>query len=160
MNSNRQTISTNVLLRLFPIVFAIHFAEEYWCGEGYTAYLLRLRGVEFSATRFIAFQTMGLVLFIAAGFLARRLRFTEFMACMLGGLVLCNGLSHSLTALWDGHYGPGLFSSVFLWIPLGIVTLIVMFRRFNHKEFTIATLIGFAINGMIAVVTMRGGRLL
>lgn len=108
---------------LFPITFAIHFAEEYWAGEGYPAYLFRLRGVELSTTRFVVFQILGFVLFVAAGVISKYLKFPEFMIVVLGGLVLSNGLSHSITALWDGGYGPGLFSSIFLWIPLGVLAL-------------------------------------
>ena len=30
---------------LFPLSYLLHIAEEYWGGEGYLAYLLRIRGV-------------------------------------------------------------------------------------------------------------------
>src|SRR5262245_14313854 len=106
-------------LLLFPVIFAIHFAEECWGGEGYPAYLLRLRGVELSPTRFVVLQVVGFLLFVAACVISKCLRFPEFMITLLGSLVLCNGLSHSITAIWDGAYGPGVFSSLLLWIPLG-----------------------------------------
>ena len=41
---------------LFPLSYLIHIAEEYWGGEGYPAYLLRLRGVHMSTARFLAAQ--------------------------------------------------------------------------------------------------------
>lgn len=160
MNSDRPHVSIRVWLALFPVTFAIHFVEEFWCGEGYTAYLLRIRGVELSSERFVAFQIMGFVLFVAAGVISRCLKFPEFMIAVLGGLVLANGLSHSITAFWFGGYGPGLYSSLFLWIPLGALSIIFMFRRISHKRLATAVLIGFATNGIIALVTIRGGRLL
>lgn len=152
--------STTLWLALFPITFVIHFAEEYFCGEGYTAYLYRLRGVEMSATRFVALQTFALVLFVAAGVISKHLRFPEFMIALLGGLVLSNGLSHSITAFWFGGYGPGLYSSLLLWIPLGFLSLAFVHGQISNKRLVIAMLIGFAINGIIAFVTMRGGKLI
>lgn len=159
MDSPQPIIPLTLWLALFPITFAIHFAEEYWGGEGYPAYLFRLRGVELSTTRFIGFQIMGLVLFIAAGVIARYLKFPEFMIVILGALVLANGITHSITALWFGGYGPGLLSSILLWIPLGAMTLVFMFGRISHTRLAVATLTGFAINGIIAFIAMRGGRL-
>ena len=159
MNSTAPLIPTTLWLSLFPLTYVIHFAEEYWGGEGYSAYLYRLRGVHLSPVRFVAFQAFGFVLFVAAGVISRQLKFPEFMIVILGALVLCNGITHTITALWDGGYGPGLYSSMLLWIPLGGLTLVLMFGRISHSRLALATLIGFAINGLVALVAMRGGRL-
>lgn len=159
MNSTPPLIPTTLWLALFPISYVIHFAEEYWGGEGYPAYLFRLRGVYLSPTRFVAFQAFGFVLFVAAGVISRQLKFPQFMIVMLAGLVLCNGITHTITALWAGGYGPGLFSSLLLWIPLGALTMILMWGRMPHGRQALAALIGFSINGIVALVAIRGGRL-
>ena len=159
MNANAPLIPTTLWLSLFPITYVIHFAEEYWGGEGYSAYLFRLRGVHLSPLRFVAFQAFGFVLFVLAGVISKQLKFPEFMIVVLAGLVLCNGITHTITALWAGGYGPGLLSSVLLWIPLGVVTLVLMFGRITHSRLALATTIGFAINGIVALVAIRGGRL-
>jgi hypothetical protein len=159
MPGTQSPIPTTLWLFLFPLTYVIHFAEEYWGGEGYSAYLLRLRGVHLSPLRFVVFQALGFVLFLSAAVIARQLKFPEFMIVILGGLVLCNGITHTITALWDGHYGPGLFSSMLLWIPLGSLTLVLMFGRISHWRLALASLIGFGINGIVALVALRGGRL-
>jgi hypothetical protein len=159
MPGTQSLIPTTLWLSLFPLTYVIHFAEEYWGGEGYSAYLLRLRGVHLSPLRFVVFQALGFVLFVAAAVIARQLKFPEFMIVILGGLVLCNGITHTITALWDGHYGPGLLSSMLLWIPLGGLTLILMFGRISNGRLALASLIGFGINGIVALVALRGGRL-
>ena len=159
MNGTQSLIPTTLWLSLFPLTYVIHFVEEYWGGEGYSAYLFRLRGVHLSPLRFVAFQALGFVLFVAAGVISRQLKFPEFMIVILGALVLCNGITHTITALWDGGYGPGLLSSMLLWIPLGALTLVLMFGRISHARLALATTIGFAINGLVALVAMRGGRL-
>ena len=159
MNGTEPLIPTTLWLSLFPFTYVIHFAEEYWGGEGYPAYLLRLRGVHLSPTRFVAFQAFGFVLFVAAGVISRQLKFPEFMIVVLAGLVLCNGITHTITALWAGGYGPGLLSSLLLWIPLGGLTIVLMFGRLAPGRLALAASIGFAINGIVALVAIRGGRL-
>jgi len=53
-------LSTTSWLWLFPMTYLVHIAEEYWGGEGYSAYLFRLRGVHLSPADFWAVQTMAL----------------------------------------------------------------------------------------------------
>lgn len=163
MNSNFAAAQTLVpitlWLALFPLSYLIHFAEELWGGEGYPAYLFRLRGVHLSTTRFVVLQATGFVLLIAAGVVSSLLGFPEFMIVILGALVLANGITHTITAWWDGGYGPGLITSALLWIPLGAATLVLMFGLMSSARLGLAVLIGFGINGAIALITIRGGRL-
>jgi hypothetical protein len=144
---------------LFPITYVIHLAEEYWGGEGYTAYLLRLRGVHMSSARFLAFQSLGVGLIIVGLIISERLRFPRFMLAMLGALVLSNGITHTVTAIRHGGYGPGLVASAVLWIPLGLVTLFHLFAEMGTLRYIAAVSIGLAINGMVALIALRGGRL-
>ena len=158
MTDRPSPIPTKIWLALFPLTYLIHFAEELWGGEGYPAYLLRLRGVELSTTRFVTLELVGFALLVIGVVLAHRLKFPSFMIVMLGGLVTANGISHSATAIWDGHYGPGLIASAFIWLPLGILTLILMFKRLPHARFAIAALIGFGIQGIVALIALFSGR--
>ncbi|HET6668633.1 MAG TPA: hypothetical protein VFH15_00245, partial [Pyrinomonadaceae bacterium] len=41
---------------LFPLTYIIHIGEEFYGGEGYPAYLKRLRGVDMSPTKFLVGQ--------------------------------------------------------------------------------------------------------
>ena len=150
---------TTVLLALFPLTHLIHFAEEYFCAGGYPAYLMRLRGVHLPMAKFVGFQIFGFVFFVTTGLISYYLNFPEFMILILGGLFVCNGLSHSITAIWDRHYGPGLITSAFVWLPLGLVAIYMMFGKISNVQFMIATLIGLSINGGIAILTMRGGKI-
>jgi hypothetical protein len=144
---------------LFPVTYLIHIAEEYWGGEGYSAYLFRLRGVHLSPTRFLVLQSFGVVMIVAAVTLSQQLRFPRFMLGVLGALVLCNGITHTVTALSHGGYGPGLVSCILIWIPLGLVTLFLLYGQMPTWRWFVAMMIGFAINGIVALVAMRGGRL-
>lgn len=144
---------------LFPLSYVIHITEEYWGGEGYPAYLLRLRGVHMSPARFLAAQSVGLILVTLGVVLARRLKFLPMMLVILGTMVAGNALTHTVTALSTLQYGPGLFSSIFVWGPLGIATMIRFKRAIDdQRQYWIAIAIGVAINVVIGILTMRGGR--
>ncbi len=122
--TNSASISAvNFWLWVFPITYLIHIAEEYWGGEGYPAYILRLRGVHMSTARFLVAQSVGVVLVTVGVILARRFNFPQMMLIILGSIVLVNGITHTVTALSIMRYGPGLWSSIFIWIPLGVFTL-------------------------------------
>lgn len=144
---------------LFPITYLIHIAEEYWGGEGYPAYLLRVRGVHLSSTRFLVAQTLGAVFMALAVILSRRFNFSYMMAIIMASIVLVNGLTHTLTSLGNGVYGPGLFSSVLIWIPLGIISLVRFKQDMSRKRYLIGIAIGLGVNVLVFVITMRGARL-
>lgn len=144
---------------LFPFSYVVHIAEEYWGGEGYPAYILRLRGVHMSTARFLTAQSVGLILVTIGVILARRLKFLPMMLVILGTVVAGNALTHTVTALSILTYGPGLVSSIFVWGPLGIATII----RFksgidDQRQYWIAVAIGVGVNVVVGILTMRGGR--
>ena len=151
-------LATVLWMWMFPVTYLIHIAEEYWGGEGYLAYLFRLRGVEISPTRFFVLQGVGVLLIIAGIIISQQLHFTRFMLVLLGAIVLSNGITHTITAIRDGGYGPGLVSCVLIWIPLGLVTLIRLVGQPNTIQYVVAMMTGFAINGAVAIIALRGGR--
>lgn len=146
---------------LFPLSYLIHIAEEYWGGEGYPAYIFRLRGVHMSTARFLVAQSVGFVLVTIGVLIARRLKFLPMMLVILGSVVAVNALTHTVTALSSMIYGPGLVSSIFVWGPLGIATIIRFKSRIRkQKQYWIAIAIGVGINVVVGILTMRGGRVI
>jgi hypothetical protein len=81
------------------------------------------------------------------------------MLVILGGTVLVNGITHTIMAFQHG-YGPGLVSSVFVWSPLGIATLVLFKGRITEFRYWASVAIGVGINGAVAIFTMRGGRVI
>jgi len=145
-------------LWFFPVSYVIHAAEEFWGGEGYTAYLYRLRGVHISISRFIVLHFLGLVLIATGLLIAYLLHFPVFMIVVFGALIFSNGISHTVTAIWDRGYGPGLITSI-AWIPLGAFAVYEMFGQISIARLVIASLIGIGMNGGVAFFTMKGGKL-
>ena len=147
-------------LWLFVITYVIHIAEEYWGGDGYSAYLLRTKGVYMSPSRFLIVQAIGVALMIAGVLIAKRLRFPNALAIIYAATVLGNAVTHMFNSLRTSAYEPGLISSIVVWVPLGLFT-ILYFRHYvlNARRFWISIAIGVGINVAIGIITMRGGRL-
>jgi hypothetical protein len=150
--------AVNFWLWVFPITYLIHVAEEYWVGEGYPAYILRLRGVHMSTTRFLVAQGVGVVLVTIGVILGRHFKFPRMMLIILGAIVLGNGITHTVTALSIMSYGPGLWSSIFIWMPLGLFTLLRFRNGVATKQYWTAIAIGVGVNVVVGILTMRGGR--
>ena len=67
MNISRKPqshISSSFWTWVFPITFLIHITEEYFGGEGYSGYLLRLRGITLSPQRFLVGQAIAFALMV------------------------------------------------------------------------------------------------
>lgn len=152
-------IGNELWLGLFLLTYIIHFAEEFWGGESYPAYLYRLRGVRMSNRRFVVSQALGFALLAAACGISLALRFPQLMIAVLSGFVVCNGLSHTITAIFDRRYGPGLVASVVLWIPLGGVSIYLLIGQMSNLRLIFGVAIGLAINGVVALITLRGGKI-
>jgi hypothetical protein len=115
--------------------------------------------VQMSTGRFLMAQSVGLILVTIGVILARRLKFLPMMLVILGTIVAVNSLTHIVTALSILEYGPGLVSSIFVWGPLGSVTLIRFKRAINdQRQYWIAIAIGIGVNVVVGILAMRGGK--
>jgi len=144
---------------LFPVTYFFHILEEYYGGEGYSVYLLRLRGIHLSPTRFLLVQTIGLTLMIVGIILARRLRFPNQLSVILGAVTLVNGLTHLILSLVYSEYVPGLITSLILWIPLGLVTLVGLKPMMRESRYWLCITVGVGICGIIELITSKSGGL-
>jgi uncharacterized membrane protein len=144
---------------LFPLTYLIHIAEEYWGGEGYAAYIMRVRGVELTNARFLLAQSLGIIFMAAGILLARRFNFPHMMLIIMSAIVLVNGLTHTMTSVSSRSYGPGLLSSLLIWIPFSIFCLVHFRKSLSRKRFLLGIAIGMGVNVLVFVITMRGARL-
>ncbi len=153
-------IPATAWLWLFVITYVIHIAEEYWGGDGYSAHLLERTGVYMSPSRFLIVQAIGVALMAAGVLIAKRLHFPNALAVIYGATVLGNAVTHIVNSLRALEYEPGLISSIVVWVPLGLFT-ILYFRNYVLKanRFWISIAIGVGINVAISLIEMRGGRL-
>lgn len=147
-----------ILAWLFPVTFVIHIAEEYWGGGGFSAYMVRARGVSLSPSRFLLMNSFGFGLMLLGVLLARKFGFTRWLVVCLGALVLGNGLSHTINGVVSREYNPGLVSGLLIWIPLGLLAVLYLKRRMAGRMYWTALAVGIGIQGVVALLAMSGGK--
>lgn len=144
---------------LFPLAYLAHIAEEYWGGDGYSAYLSRTKGVMLTSGRFLFMTGIGCVLMIAGIPVARVLGFPQLSMVILGTVFAANGVSHTISFVVKGRYNPGLVTGMLIWIPLGLVTLAQLSEKMSAARYFTAFLIGLGIQGVVSLLSLRGGKL-
>ena len=142
---------------VFPLTYLLHIIEEYWGGEGYSAYLLRLRGIHLSSTTFLIAHGFGLVLMVAGIILAWQFKFPNLLIVILASVVLLNGLGHTFISLLYAQYIPGLVTSILIWIPLGGTTLLTFRGRMSNIRYWLSMAIGAAISLAVELVITCSG---
>jgi hypothetical protein len=151
--------STVWWLSLFPLTYLIHIVDEYRSGDGYSAHLFNTYGIELSPSRFILLQALGLTLMIVGIVFAVAFSFPNTLLVILSGVVFVNSLIHIFRSMSLGHAEPGLTTSLLLWLPLGLVTLLLSHDSMRLPRFCFAFLIGATICGIVELIAQRGGRL-
>lgn len=145
-------------LWLFPATYLVHIAEEYWGGEGYSAYLARMRGATLPPTKFLIMNGIALVLMVAGIFVSRRFKFPQLLLVCLGTIVLVNGLSHTINGLVTAAYNPGLISGMLIWIPLGTVSLLRLKGSMRTRRYLTGMVIGISVHGVVTLLALTSGR--
>jgi hypothetical protein len=151
--------STAWWLSLFPLTYIVHIADEYWSGDGYSTHLFNNYGVELSPSRFIALQMVGLTLMTLGVVLAIVFRFPNMLLVVFSGIVFVNSLIHIFRSFSIGHAEPGLRTSLLLWFPLGLITLLLIRDNMSLKRFCFAFVVGALISGLVEMIAKRGGKL-
>lgn len=143
------------LLILFPLTYLIHISEEYWAGGGYSDYLFKTYSVELSKQRFLGLQVFGLFLMVLGVVLGIILRFPLTMIGMLSAVVIGNGLVHVVRSISGRTYVPGLITAISLWLPLGFISVTMIWPFTSAAKFVLALLVGFASNWIVELISFR-----
>jgi hypothetical protein len=145
---------------LYPATYAVHILEELWGGEGFTAWLGRVAGVELAARQFLVWNALALLLMTAGVLLALRYRHLRWLLLAYGVAFTLNALSHLAASLYTVSYSPGLLSGLLLWLPLGALTLTRFRRTLTRRGRRAGLLVGLLMHAVVLLVTLFGGRAL
>jgi hypothetical protein len=144
---------------LYPATYAIHLLEELYAGEGFTAWLARVAGVELAAGQFLAWNALALLLMAASIALTPRFRHLRWLPLAYGVAFLLNALSHLAASLYTLSYSPGLLSSLLLWLPLGALTLLRLRKTLSRRARRAGLLVGALMHCVVLALTLLGERL-
>jgi hypothetical protein len=152
---NSESFTMTAWLALFPLTYLVHISEEYWCGGGYSNYLMTNYCVELSPEHFVRLQALGVFLMTLGVIAGLILRFPLTMVAILSAIVLGNALVHTIRSIQGWTYTPGLVTAVVLWLPLGSVSLLAVWPFISSGKFTLALAVGFVTNCVVELITTR-----
>ena len=144
---------------LFPATYALHILEELWGGEGFTAWMARVAGVELAPGRFLVWNALALLSMAAGVLLAERFRHLRWLLVAYAVAFLLNALSHLAASLYTASYSPGLVSSLLLWLPLAALTLLGFRKTLTRRGRRAGVLVGLLMHCVVLALTLLGGRL-
>jgi hypothetical protein len=144
---------------LYPATYAVHILEELWGGEGFTAWLARVAGVELAARQFLIWNALALLLMALGVWLAARFRHLRWLLLAYGVAFTLNALSHLAAGLYTVSYSPGLLSGLLLWLPLGASTLIQFRKTLTRRGRRAGLLVGLLMHCVVLLLTLLGERL-
>jgi len=143
---------------LYPATYAIHLLEELWGGEGFTAWLARVAGVELAPEQFLRWNALALLLMTAGVILTLRFRHLRWLLLAYGVAFLLNALSHLFASLYTVSYSPGLLSGLLLWLPLGAWTLLGLSKTLSRRGRRAGVLVGLLMHCIVVALTLLGER--
>jgi len=139
-------------LLLLPAAYLLHLAEEWWGGEGFAQWTARTVGSPVSTTRFLVLNGIVWPLFSLLTVTAiLRAKWVWFIATF-ATVVLINAGLHALGTLVTSTYSPGLLTSLFLYLPLGLAAISYSKRVATPRSFSLAVLLGLLIHAVVAVI--------
>jgi hypothetical protein len=144
---------------VFPVTYAIHILEEWRGGEGFTAWLAGVAGVELAARQFLIWNALALLLMTAGVVLTLRFSHLRWLLLAYGVAFLLNALSHLAASLYTRSYSPGLLSGLLLWLPLGSLALFSFRKTLSRRGRRAGLVVGLSMHAVVLALTLLGERL-
>ncbi|HEY0005306.1 MAG TPA: HXXEE domain-containing protein [Pyrinomonadaceae bacterium] len=144
---------------LFPAAYLIHVTEEYLAGVALAPSATKIRGANMTASQFLIFNSIALMLMLAGLLLARRLRFLYWLLVSVGTVLFINGVFHIKGTIKIAAYNPGLISGALIFIPLGLLTLMRLKEHLSKRRYWEAVVVGILIYGIVLLVARMGRKL-
>jgi len=137
---------------LFPVSYLLHIAEEYF--GGFPLFVADFTGLPISNTAFLLVNAIFWILMVAAASWAMRSESGAPIVVVLATIVTINGVLHGAAALLTRSYSPGMMSGVFLWLPLGALSLVRGKRMLAASAFRNAVALGVGIHILVPLVAL------
>jgi hypothetical protein len=139
---------------LFPAAYLVHIAEEFWSPPTFYVWVSRLVGIPFTAPLFLVANSLFMGLMLVAVLAVLRGAWPCWVVLTLATVVALNGLLHLLgTALWRSS-SPGLWSGLFLYLPLGGVALARGARLLGTRAVRRGISTGVSVHALVPLVAL------
>ena len=145
-----------MLVWLLPLAYACHLVEE-WLG-GFRLWIAAVAGAPMPAAAFVAINTVGFVLFLAAARRTTQRESSGWIGVAMATILLVNGMLHVVGTLVAGSYSPGLITSVILYLPLSQLLLLRAWYQADRALLGRGILTGIALHALVGLVVFAVAR--
>jgi hypothetical protein len=140
------------LMILFVAVYLLHIVEEYWGGEGFSAWSKRATGADLSIVEFWILQLIVLTLMGVGLFLYTHYPKMRWIFSALATAIILNAITHTVSTFLFQSYSPGLISGILLFLPVGSL---ILFHERSHtpaRHVRGGIIAGFVILGLVILI--------
>jgi hypothetical protein len=135
-----------------PIAFLAHIFEERLGGPGFPAWAQNTLGMGVSPARFILMSGSGLLLMTVCVIAALRDRSVAWLVAAFAAMITVNGLLHGIATAAFSTYSPGTITGLLVFVPLGSLTLLSMWRCLPRQQFVLGVLGGLAFHAFVLFI--------
>jgi hypothetical protein len=138
-----------------PAAYAFHMAEEAFGGHGLMEWMAAGGGMRLSMAAFLGLSLIGGGILCLAAWAARRSKVWRWPLVSGATIIFVNGIWHIAICLMTRSYVPGIWTGLFLYVPLGGILLLRLRRLMSPRLFATAIVIGMVIHGVVLWLVLR-----
>ena len=138
-----------------PAAYLFHVAEEAFGGHGLMEWMAAGGGVRLSMEEFIGLNLVGAGMLCLAAWAARRSKIWRWPLVSGATIFVANGIWHIAICMMTRSYVPGLWTSLFLYIPLGCFLMFRLRHLMSLRLLISAIVIGMMIHGITLWLVLR-----
>ena len=138
-----------------PAAYGSHVAEEAFGGRGLMEWMAAGGGVRLSLSEFIGLNLVGAGMLCLAAWAARKSNVWRWPLASGATIVFVNGICHLAVCVMTRSYVPGVWTGLFLYLPVGGLLLLRLRRLMSPRLFVSAIAIGMLIHGATIWLVLR-----
>ena len=138
-----------------PAAYLCHVAEEAFGGHGLTEWMAAEGGVRLSTGAFIGLNLIGASLLCLAAWAAQRWRFWQWPLVSGATIISTNGIWHIALCVTTRTYVPGVWTGLFLYLPVGGGFLFWLRRATSPWIYGFAILLGLVVHRVTLWFVLR-----
>jgi hypothetical protein len=140
---------------LLPAAYSVHAIEEAFGGNGLREWMAAGGGARLSLAEFMGLNIFGLALLCLAVWAVRRWKVWQWSVVTGATIIFVNGLAHIAACVAARSYVPGVWTGIFLYLPIGGIFLLRLRRLVSLRLFVFAIAIGLVIHGIVLWLVLR-----
>ena len=138
-----------------PAAYVSHVAEEAFGGDGLMEWMAAGGGYRLSLAEFIGLNLAGAGILCLAAWAAGKSKVWRWPLVSGATVIFVNGICHIAVCVMTRSYVPGVWTGIFLYVPVGGALLFRLRRLMPPSLFASAITFGILIHGVTLWLVLR-----